>query len=425
MPEIKLPYGEKKLSLELPEERLEGVLVSQAHDYVADLCEEELVKEALKNPINSPQLRELAVGKDNIVVISSDHTRPVPSHVTMPIILDEIRAGNPEAEITILIATGFHRASTEEELRHKYGDDIVDNETIINHDSRDQDSMVHLGTLPSGGDLILNKLAVDADLLIAEGFIEPHFFAGFSGGRKSVLPGVASKMTVLANHCSEFIGHNKARTGILDGNPLHRDMLYAAEQANLEFILNVVINEDKEVINAFAGHREEAHAEGCQFVAELSGAKAKPAEIVITTNGGYPLDQNIYQSVKGMTAGEATCKEGGVIIIAAECSDGHGGEAFYKTFAEADSVQQVMDEIEARDRKDTIPDQWESQVLARLLLQFEVIMVTDAPREMVEDMSMHWAADLNEALEMAEKILDDSEARITVIPDGVSVTVSK
>lgn len=422
---IELPYGHKKLSLEVPEERLEGVLVSKAHDYVADMSEEELVKESLENPINSSQLRELAAGKDDIVIISSDHTRPVPSHVTMPIILDEIRAGNPNADITILVATGFHRASTEEELRDKYGDEIVDNERIINHDCRDEDNLVHLGTLPSGGDLIINKLAVEADLLIAEGFIEPHFFAGFSGGRKSVLPGIASKMTVLANHCAEFVGHEKARTGILDGNPLHKDMLYAAEQAGVEFILNVVINEHKEVINAFAGHLEDAHKEGCEFVAELSGVEANPADIAITTNGGYPLDQNIYQAVKGMTAAEATCKEGGVIIIAAECSDGHGGEAFYKTFAEADSVEQIMDDIEARDRKETVPDQWESQVLARILLQFEVIMVTDAPKEMVEDMYMHWASDLDEALEMAEKMLDDPEAEITVVPDGVSVTVLK
>nr|WP_282706834.1 nickel-dependent lactate racemase [Natroniella acetigena] len=420
-----MPYGHKKLSLEVPEERLEGVLVSKAHDYVADMSEEELVKESLENPINSSQLRELAAGKDDIVIISSDHTRPVPSHVTMPIILDEIRAGNPNADITILVATGFHRASTEEELRDKYGDEIVDNERIINHDCRDEDNLVHLGTLPSGGDLIINKLAVEADLLIAEGFIEPHFFAGFSGGRKSVLPGIASKMTVLANHCAEFVGHEKARTGILDGNPLHKDMLYAAEQAGVEFILNVVINEHKEVINAFAGHLEDAHKEGCEFVAELSGVEANPADIAITTNGGYPLDQNIYQAVKGMTAAEATCKEGGVIIIAAECSDGHGGEAFYKTFAEADSVEQIMDDIEARDRKETVPDQWESQVLARILLQFEVIMVTDAPKEMVEDMYMHWASDLDEALEMAEKMLDDPEAEITVVPDGVSVTVLK
>jgi len=423
MPELQFPYGREKLNLEILADRLKGTLFSRAHEYEADKSESEIVKEAMANPIASSKLKELAKGKDKIVIISSDHTRPVPSHITMPILLDEIESVNSEAEITILVATGFHRASTEEELRDKYGDRIVDDINIEMHDSRDESQMVNLGKLPSGGDMLLNKTAVNADLLIAEGFIEPHFFAGFSGGRKSVLPGVASKTTVLANHCSEFIDHPRARTGMLEGNPMHEDMLYAAKKAGLAFILNVVINEDKNVINAFAGHREKAHLKGTEFVSELAGVKSKPADIVITTNGGYPLDQNIYQSVKGMTAAEATCKEGGVIIIAAECSDGHGGEEFYKTFKEAKKVEDIMEDILARGRKETIPDQWESQILARILLKFEVIMVTDAPQEMVEDMHMHWASDLESALSLAEGLLDDEEASITAIPDGVSVVV--
>jgi nickel-dependent lactate racemase len=174
----------------------------------------------------------------------------------MPLILNEIRQGNPKAEIAILVATGYHRSSTEAELREKYGDKIVDKENIVIHDSRDRDNMVKVGILPSGGELVLNRLAMEADLLVAEGFIEPHFFAGFSGGRKSILPGIASKETILANHCSEFIAHPKARAGILKDNPIHEDMIYAAEKVNLNFILNVVINGDKKIINAFAGHWE-------------------------------------------------------------------------------------------------------------------------------------------------------------------------
>ena len=423
MPELQFPYGREKLNLELPADRLNGTLFSSAHEYETNKSEIEIVKEAMANPIETSKLKELAKDKEKIVIISSDHTRPVPSHITMPILLDEIESVNSEAEITILVATGFHRASTKEELRDKYGNRIVDEINIEMHDSRDESQMVNLGKLPSGGDMILNKTAVNADLLLAEGFIEPHFFAGFSGGRKSVLPGVASKTTVLANHCSEFIDHPRARTGMLEGNPMHEDMLYAAKKAGLAFILNVVINEDKKVINAFAGHREKAHLKGTEFVSELAGVKSKPANIVITTNGGYPLDQNIYQSVKGMTAAEATCKEGGVIIIAAECSDGHGGQEFYKTFKEAKKVENIMEDILDRGRKETIPDQWESQILARILLKFEVIMVTDAPQEMVEDMHMHWASDLESALFLAESLLDNEEASITAIPDGVSVVV--
>jgi len=422
MPKVKLPYGKKSINIDIPEDRLEGILVSKVNKYSTKESEEEIVKKAIVNPVGVPRLKELARDKKKIVVISSDHTRPVPSHITMPIILDEIREGNPEANITILVATGFHRASTKAELRDKYGDEIVDKEKIVIHDSRDKDSMVKVGILPSGGDLILNKLAIQADLLVAEGFIEPHFFAGFSGGRKSILPGIASKETVLANHCSEFIAHPKARTGILKDNPLHEDMLYAAKKANLSFILNVVINGDKKIINAFAGHWKEAHLEGCEFVSKLAEVKSKPADIVITTNGGYPLDQNIYQSVKGMTAAEDTCKKGGVIIIASACDDGHGGDFFYNTFTKANAVQDVTDEIMARNRDETIPDQWESQVLARVLLKYKVIMVTNTSKEIVENMHMKWAANVEEAIEMADEMLG-SRNKITVIPDGVSVIV--
>jgi len=420
MPKVKLPYGKKSINIDIPEDRLEGILVSKVNKYSTKESEEEIVKKPMVNPVRVPRLKELAQDKKKIVVISSDHTRPVPSHITMPIILDEIREGNQKAKITIMVASGFHRASTEAELRDKYGDEIVDREKIVIHDSRDKDSMVKVGILPSGGDLILNKLAIQADLLVAEGFIEPHFFAGFSGGRKSILPVIASKETVLANHCSEFIAHPKARTGILKDNPLHEDMLYAAKKANLSFILNVVINGDKKIINAFAGHWKEAHLEGCEFVSKLAEVKSKPADIVITTNGGYPLDQNIYQSVKGMTAAEATCKKGGVIIIASACDDGHGGDFFYNTFAKANAVQNVMDEIMARNRDETIPDQWESQVLARVLLKYKVIMVTNVSKEIVENMHMKWAANIEEAIEIADEMLGNRN-KITVIPDGVSV----
>ncbi|MFW5686925.1 MAG: nickel-dependent lactate racemase [Halanaerobium sp.] len=426
MKQIKFPFGREELELKVEEERLKGILLSQAHKFTAEKTETEIVKEAVANPIQSKKLSELARDKKEIVIISSDHTRPVPSHITMPVLLEEIRKTAPEANITILVATGFHRASTDEELRDKYGDQIVDSVNIEMHDSRDEEQMVNLGQLPSGGDMLLNKTAVEADLLVAEGFIEPHFFAGFSGGRKSVLPGVASKTTVLANHCAEFIDSPNARTGNLKNNPMHEDMLYAAEAAGLAFILNVVIDAEKKVINAFAGHREKAHIKGTEFVDSLAGVDAEPADIVITSNGGYPLDQNIYQSVKGMTAAEATCQKGGVIIIAAECSDGHGGEEFYQTFKETKNVQQIMDEILARGRKETVPDQWETQILARIMLKFKVIMITDPRhRKIVEEMGMDWSQDIESAVKKAETFLDKEKPSITAIPDGVSVIVRK
>lgn len=423
---FKLPFGKEKIKLELPEEQVAGVLVSHAHEYKAPKSEAELVADALANPIGSPKLSDLAKGKKNCVIISSDHTRPVPSHVIMPQLLAELRKGNPDIDITILIATGMHRATTKEELIAKYGKEIAEHEKFVIHVSRNDEDMVSIGTLPSGGDCRINKLAANADLLISEGFIEPHFFAGMSGGRKSVLPGIASKVTVLANHCSEFINSPHARTGILQGNPIHEDMLYAAKAAKLAFICNVVIDADKKVIAAFAGDREKAHYAGADFEMKLAGVKPVPADIVITTNGGYPLDQNIYQSVKGMTAAEATCKEGGVIIDVSSCSDGHGGEDFYNNLKNAESIQKAMDEILARGRNETVFDQWEAQILMRMLLKFTIIMVTEAQQQMVEDMHMKYAASVDDALAMAKEVLAKkgiTDPKITVIPDGVSVIV--
>ncbi|BCV26016.1 nickel-dependent lactate racemase [Gelria sp. Kuro-4] len=422
---VSVPYGRSFLPFEAPDGRLRSVLTSRLHELKAGAPEKDLVRASLNNPIGSAPLRDLAKGKKNVVIISSDHTRPVPSAVIMPLLLEEVRAGNPDANITILVATGGHRATTQEELLTRYGPDIVKNERIVVHNSHDDGVLVRVGTLPSGGDLILNKLAVEADLLVAEGFIEPHFFAGFSGGRKSVLPGIASYKTVLANHCAEFIAHDRARTGILEGNPIHADMVFAARSVNLAFVCNVVIDSDKRIIAAFSGEMEQAHEKGCQFVGRYARVKAVPADIVVTSNGGYPLDQNLYQAVKSMTAGEATCNKGGVIIVAAECSDGHGGEAFYRTFEHIPTPEGVMNLILARGRDQTEPDQWQIQIFARVLMDYTVIMVTSAPKEMVEHLNMRWAPSLAEAVSMGEDILGNPQASITVVPDGVAVIVDK
>ena len=242
---VNIPYAKKTMEIVLPDERIAGILISKSHYYTPEAGEIDLVCNALAHPIHSPKLRDMAKDKQNIVIIASDHTRPVPSKIITPLILEEIRAGNPAANITLLIATGFHRATTQEELIDKFGEKIVNEEKIVIHDSRKLEDMVNIGKLPSGGDILLNKVAASARSFVSEGFIEPHFFAGFSGGRKSVLPGVVSKVTVLTNHCSKFIASEKARTGILDGNPIHLDMLSAAKQANLAFIVNVVIDADK------------------------------------------------------------------------------------------------------------------------------------------------------------------------------------
>ena len=419
--QTKIPYHKSQIQIEIPDENFVGSLVAN-HANKMHETEQQIVERALDNSIGSKSLEELVKGKRRMVIISSDHTRPVPSRVTMPIILRRIRAANPDIEITILIATGFHRPTTQEELIERYGEEIVAREKIVIHRSHD-DEMADLGTLPSGGKLLVNKVAIDTELLIAEGFIEAHFFAGFSGGRKAILPGIASATTVMANHCSEFISSPNARTGILDDNPIHRDMLYAAAQAKLAFILNVVIDAQKKVIAAFAGDSQKAHVEGCEFVLNMSQVKRNPTDIVITTNGGYPLDQNIYQAVKGMTAAEANCKAGGVIIMVAGLSDGHGGESFCKMVTEAQSPQKLLEEFSRVPRNETKPDQWEAQILCRILSKYKVIMVTDmcAP-EMILGMHMEHAKTFEEALRRAFDI-KGKNATVSLIPNGVSVIV--
>ena len=420
---VKLPYGKEFVDLEVADDRLQAVLVSELHHYTPEAGQLELVKKALENPVGTPKLSEMAKGKNKVVIIASDHTRPVPSKVIIPPMLEEIRKGNPDADITILISTGCHRETTKEELINKFGQDIVDKEKIYVHDCDDKDMLVKLGTLPSGGELIISRLAAEADLLVSEGFIEPHFFAGYSGGRKSILPGIASRQTVLANHCSEFIADPKSRTGILEGNPIHKDMLFAAKTAKLAFIVNVVINAEKEAIFAVAGDVEEAHAKGCEFLSGLCKVKAVPADIAVTTNGGYPLDQNIYQAVKGMTAAEATVKQGGVIIMLAKSNDGHGGAEFFRTFNEADDIQKVLDVFMSRGRNETEPDQWQSQIYIRVLQRAKVIYVSEAPEDMVKGLHLIPAKNVEEAMKKAEEILGNDKATVTVIPDGVSVMV--
>lgn len=420
---IELPYDKKHIIAEIDDRNFAGFLVSKAESFQPDLSQQELVEASLDHPIGSPRLEELAKDKKKIVIISSDHTRPVPSKIIMPILLRRLRSVAPDAEIKILVATGFHRPSTRQELIDKYGRDIVENEEIIMHVSTDDASMVKIGTLPSGGECIINRVAAQADLLIAEGFIESHFFAGFSGGRKAVLPGIASYKTIMANHCSEFISSDKARTGNLNNNPIHKDMVYAAKTAGLKFIINVVLNGNKEIIASFAGDLEEAHATGCEFVSNLARVDKVDCDIAISTNGGYPLDQNIYQAVKGMTAAEATNKESGVIIMVAGCADGHGGEGFYNSLYHSKCPKEFLDRVEHTDRDDTIPDQWTSQILARILCHHHVIMVSDLVQpELVTNMHMELAKSLDEALKRAYE-LEGKDAKVAVIPDGLSVIV--
>lgn len=417
---ITIPYGKTHLPCGIP---YNGLLTSRIDELKSEKSGLQLVEEAMAQPIGSPSLRELAAGKQRCTIIISDHTRPVPSRDILPPMLRQLREGNPNMDITLLVATGFHRPTTTVELEAKLGADIAGTEKIVVHDAFNPDSNVRIGILPSGAPLVIDRVAVETDLLISEGFIEPHFFAGFSGGRKSVLPGVCDKTTVLGNHCGEFIASPYARTGILEGNPLHTDMVAAAKMAKLAFIVNVVINEDKKTVAAFAGDFEKAHAAGVAFLRPYCEVQAVPGDIVITSNGGAPLDQNIYQSVKGLTAAEASAKEGAVLIMCADLADGTGGEGFYTSLRDCESPAAHFAQCAATPQKETIPDQWESQILARILMKHRVIFVSRPEmKKTLEEMKLEYAPCLEVAIAMAKQDKGEN-AEITIIPNGISVMV--
>jgi nickel-dependent lactate racemase len=420
--EIRVPFGQGDLFCTVSDSRKVTVLKTKGLEKDGRKSEIDIIRDAMANPIGSVPLAELARGKKKVVAITSDHTRPVPSHITLPLMLAEIRKTAPDADITILIGVGTHRATTKEEMAQKFGAEFAKKEHIIVHDPKDESLLVNLGTLPSGGQCLINRLAVEADLLVADGFIEPHPFAGFSGGRKSVLPGIASMVTVLSCHNAEFVLHPTVKPGLLDGNPVHEDMIFAGRESKLAFILNVVLDTEKKVIAAFAGDMDKAHRKGCEFVLKQSGVESVKSPIVITSNGGYPLDQNMYQSNKSIQQADLVCADGAVIIAVNECRDGHGGELFFNAFKEK-SPAKVAEEINKRKREETQPDQWASQFLANIMIHHPVIFVTKASKEMVENFSMKYAPTLEEGLRMAEEIVKDKNAPITVLPESISLVI--
>lgn len=420
MREIPIPYGRGALLLHIEEEHLQAVLTARMHTYVPEQSEEALVREALAHPIGTPRLRDLARGKQKIVLVTSDHTRAVPSKITLPILLEELRAGNPEAEITILIGTGLHRPTTPEEQRRMFGDAIVDRERIVVNNAFCPEDFTDMGTLPSGAGFLVHHLAAECDLLVTEGFIEPHFFAGFSGGRKSILPGICAERTVNENHSFRAIASPFAKTGVLDKNPVHLDMVAAARRAGVRFILNVALGEKKNIVAAFAGDLEQAHDAGVAFIREQSQCPAVQGDIVITSNGGYPLDQNLYQSPKAAATAEACCKEDAVIILCCACEDGMGGEHFEKliTMGTPEEIEAHLSDIPP---ERTIPEQWCPQIYARILKKHPVIIVTTGlDHQLVRKANMIPASTPDEALAMA-RAMKGADARVVVIPDGVAV----
>ena len=301
-----------------------------------------------------------------------------------------------------------------------FGDAIVDHERIAVNDAFRPEDFVSMGQLPSGAGFLVNRLAVECDLLITEGFIEPHFFAGFSGGRKSILPGICGEKTVNENHSFRAISSPYAKTGVLEHNPIHEDMVVAARRVNTAFILNVALGERKEIIAAFAGDVEEAHAAGVDFIRAQSQCPAVKGDIVVTSNGGYPLDQNLYQSPKAVATAEACCKPGAVVIMCCSCVDGMGGTHFEQliTMGTPEEIEAYLSRIPPQE---TIPEQWCPQIYARILKKHPIILVTThLDPQLVRKANMIPAASPDEALALARR-MRGQDARVVVIPDGVAV----
>jgi len=422
--DINIPYGIGFLTLNGSNLPINAILEAKFPPTDRSMTEESIISKALIQPISSSRLCELASGITKVLIVISDHTRAVPTSITLPLLLSEIRQQNPEIKVKIIVATGLHRSPSREEIKKQVGRQVFEQEDISVHCATSLENLVYKGQLPSGNELWVNRLADWADLVVADGLIEPHFFAGFSGGGKSILPGIAGKTSIITNHSYPMIAHLSSRCGVLEGNDIHRDMCAAAEMVKLKFILNVVLNEQKKVVAAFAGHYNQAHIAGCEFLRPYVEKSTNEADVVITSNGGYPLDQNLYQAVKSIDTAAKCVREGGVIICVSECRDGNGGKSFVEWFNKARNPEEILVEMAKIQPIDTVQDQWQVQILAKAMCRARIIMVSS--RKIVQDigsMGMAYCEDIGSAVRLALRMKPDTEG-IIIIPDGVNIIVS-
>ncbi len=371
---VDLAYGHTGLAIDLP--ATAHVIRPRFTPGLPD--ETAALGDALRRPIASPPLAALVRAGDSVVIVHTDITRATPNHRMLPVLLAELEnAGVRRDDITLLNGLGTHRRQTEAELRAMLGDFIVENYRCLQHSCFDEANLVSLGVTSLGHPVRVNRAYLEADVRILTGFIEPHFFAGFSGGPKAVLPSLAGSESVFSNHGLSMIGHPRATWGVTAGNPIWKEMAEAALLTRPTFLLNVTLNTRKEITGVFAGDMLAAHAAGCEFVRASSMVEvAEPYDIVITTNSGYPLDQNLYQAVKGMSAAAQIVRDGGAIIMAAACADGLPDHGQYAALlAQGRSPQGVLDLISQPGFSEH--DQWQVQVQAQIQLRAQVFVYSD------------------------------------------------
>ncbi len=372
-----------------------------------------LLQQALAQPIGAQPLRNLARSGQKVAIVTSDLTRPCPSERLLPPVLEELKkAGIPDADVTIIMALGLHRPMNPQELEAAVGSEIYRRVQVINHDPA---AVVHLGVTSAGTPVEIFRPLVEADLRICLGNLEFHYFAGYSGGSKAILPGCASRATVNANHA--MMVHPQAVAGRLEGNPVRADIEEGVAMLGVDFILNVVVDGRHRIVEAVAGQAEAAHRRGCELVVQR-GTVAVPqrADIVLVSAGGYPKDVDMYQAQKALDSAAAAVREGGIIIWVAECSEGFGNRTFESWLREAGSPGEILDRIQ----REFVLGGHKAAAIATVLQQARIYLVSALTAETVRDCGLEPFDDLNRAITAA---LDEAgqDAQMIVLPNGGSI----
>ena len=411
---IKLDYGTGGLVADFPSR---NITVIEPEDHPAALDPKALLIECLGNPISGPPLSALSQPGQKVAISVCDITRAQPRRLTLEALFSQMPHSRPE-DITILVATGTHRSNTHEELIQMFGSEIAEGHRIVCHNARDESSLVRVGDTSTGVPILLNREWVDSDFRLTTGFVEPHFFAGFSGGPKMVAPGLAGLETVMHLHDVPRVGHPQATWGVTEGNPIHDDVREISRLTGVDFALDVTLNREQQITAAFAGELFAEHAAACRRArASAMRPVDGPFDVVVTTNSGYPLDQNLYQSIKGMSAAAKIVKPGGTIICAAECRDGiprHG--AYGEILASVRSPREMLEKISAPEFRR--PDQWQVQVQAQIQLKARVLIKADGlPAAALRAAHFEPVNDVGGA---ARQALDEAglDARLCVLPQG-------
>jgi nickel-dependent lactate racemase len=412
---VRLAYGRHGLTVDLPADRL-TVVRPRSTPAASDVVE--TLRRALQRPVSGPPLRALVPPGARVAVSLCDITRPQPREEMILALLAELDGIVSPTDIVLCVATGTHRANTDAELRAMLGAELADSMTVVNHDAYDRDSLVWRGYAGAGVPVWLNRQWTEADVRITTGFVEPHFFAGFSGGPKLVAPGLAGIDTVLTLHDAARIGSDRATWGVCEGNPVHDDIRAVAAATGVDFAFDVVLNDDQAVVAAFGGEIFSMHEAARAVVRETAMQPVDQLfDVVVTSNSGYPLDQNLYQAVKGISAAATVVRPGGLIIVAAECVDGfpdHG--SFRDVLASADSPAALLAMIAGRDH--TVPDQWQVQVLARTLMRARVGVHTSHLSEgELRSAHLQLVPDIAAAVR-AELHAQGPDSRVCVLPEG-------